>query len=122
VTSQIYVNLWGGPGSKYYLKKFDKQLSSNLVWINEKAGIAGCRSATLKQGDLLIFDFIDLETSRTIGRLESLKPIKISAGSAIFSVTKNFTIPGLGSAVNNLSCQYAWSNPQYPVMEPANVE
>jgi hypothetical protein len=120
-TSQIYVNLWAGPGSKYYLRHFENRFSSNLVWLNEKAEILGCRSATLKQGDLLIFDFIGAETLRIIGRKEFLKPLKISRGSAIFSVSKDFTVRGLDSAVVNLSCEYAWSNPQYPVREPSNA-
>lgn len=120
-TSHIYVNLWAGPGSKYYLKDFEKQFSPNLIWFNEKAGILGCRPAALKHGDLLIFDFIDIETLRIIGSLDSLKPLEISRGSAIFSVSKDFTFPGLESTMDNLSCEYAWSNPQYPVMEPANA-
>ena len=119
-TTHIYVNLWAGPASKYYLRDFTKQFSPNMIWMNEKAEIQGCRPAALHKGDLIVIDFMGVETLRKIDQDEHLKLINVSQNSALLEVAKDFTIPGLHSTLNILSCKYAWSNPQYRVMEPTN--
>jgi hypothetical protein len=117
LSGRIYSNLWAGPAAQYYLRKSTSVVNPNLIWFDDKSNLAACRPLDLKVSDLIIFDFVSDDNLMNLSLLKYLKPVKISKHSAIFYVVKEFHLNEVAFANRNLSCRYAWSNPQYLVLD-----
>jgi hypothetical protein len=118
---QIYANLWAGPGTRYYLVDSKDKLSSNLIWVDDKANLSACWPVVLRKNDLISLDFISESVLRQMDSTGSLKPLSVSFNSGLFKVTKDFSVPGLEKPELQLSCMYSWSNPQFPMRDTSDV-
>ncbi len=112
---RIYTDVGAGPAAHFYLRKYDKNFTREIIWIDSDGEMSSCAPMTLQPKDRIILDGISELQAQGLLLDGSLSVLTNVARSFVLQVEQPIFLSSRASNSKLFFCRYVWSNPSRPI-------